>query len=290
MCGASSRLYLKLGARLIEPTESNHSRTKVDSGMGNGRWTQSKHAYFSQILAFQTSLSRQIADKERHWKTGYAYIELNAGSGFKVGEPNYRGTPLRAVEVVRTHFPDARFMICENDPGRYTLLTAALRAEVAERGERMDGISVRCEDFECVVPNWLSAIPRPTLGMILHDPNGAPEFEALRRMSKQPAAFRMEFVLHVNATAIKWNRRLGHAVGGLIEGLRQIEKEYWIVREPVGPWQLSLVIGTNWFPEWKREGYHSIESREGMEILTRLHFTKAELQDQRQMRLWAADD
>jgi hypothetical protein len=70
--------------------------------------------------------------------------------------------------------------------------------------------------------------------------------------------------------------------------IKSIDKKCWIVRKPETQWQWTFLIGSNWvkFPEWKKERFYNLESKEGKEIMERVMYTEEEQFELRQPRMF----
>lgn len=126
---------------------------------------------------------------------------------------------------------------------------------------------------EVVLP-WVARWVPPTraLGLLLHDPNGAPDFPLLERLVREPQRSRFDVAVYVQATSIKRvlnrdARRYNIADWRpLDEALARI-KPHWIVREPVGSNQYALCIGSNGeLPAWARQHFWPSRSERGRAI------------------------
>jgi hypothetical protein len=137
---------------------------------------------------------------------------------------------------------------------------------------------------EVLLPWVRKAVPHNGgAGLLIHDPNGAPNFDVLERLVKDTQLKRFDVAVYVQATALK--RVLNLPPGSfntagwlpLEQALRRV-KSHWVVRTPSGSNQYALCIGTNGAirAEWSRMRFWATDSSRGRDILEKLTFTQAE--------------
>jgi hypothetical protein len=66
----------------------------------------------------------------------------------------------------------------------------------------------------------------------------------------------------------------------LLDDLSGIDKKYRLIRKPIGEWQWSMVMMTNWekVPEFRELGFRRLDSQEGRDIFERVNYSKRERQ------------
>lgn len=242
----------------------------TDTGIGYSSNTPKKQEQLERWLRLHMQIAMSAMNRARAWKNPpdpyYYLFDINAGSGIHDGGD---GSPIIALRTAAQVGIMVRMVFIEKDPDNYDDLRAAI-------GERPN-VRLHWGDHEELLPQYF--VPGlPCFGLLYTDPTGSvPPFGLLRSMSVYERFQRLDFMAYLSATNLKRVRR---SMGGLclIDHLQSINKKYWIIREPEDKHQWTFILGTNWkeFPDWKREGFHRIESRIGRAILDYLSYTSEE--------------
>ena len=107
-------------------------------------------------------------------------------------------------------------------------------------------------------------------GLLYHDPNGCINEKMLSNFFRKNETKHLDCLINCSATAIKRNYFSNKS---LLIRLKEINKERWLIRKPIGRWQWTFIIGTNWnaFPDLKKLGFYYLDSEEGQLIFSRLN-------------------
>lgn len=225
----------------------------------------------------------------------YVYVDTNAGSG--MDSEGEKGSPLIFLdEAVRAQIPFRTFFF-EYDAARF--------AELEERVQEWnDGPTSRAAQgwTQCVPGDHMKTLLPALLGaeyaclsdqrlygLVYADPNGHVDLpvDPLTELFTHPQFAFLDVLLRVPANSYKR--------GGLHrrEGARQystdlvkIGKKVVIVQEPLGQWQWTFAILTNWdsFPSFQGMGFRRLDSPAGQRIMERLCMTKEELEELEELR------
>lgn len=127
------------------------------------------------------------------------------------------------------------------------------------------------------IPDIIDNIDRPekAMGMILSDPNGAGiPLDPLARLSNKCP--KLDLVLNWNSTQFKRNRgAFGDDRPTMRDALDMLNKKHWLIRQPMGRWQWTLLIGRNErIGEHPALGFYHLESPKGQDIFRRCNFAK----------------
>jgi len=255
------------------------------NGYGSSEQTREKLECFDKLITMHLRIGDALC---KPGKDRYLYVDMNAGPGV-VPDMGIYGSPLLFLNAVPPTLSYDAFFI-ENHPGRAQSLTQAVAAYGDD--ERFDPhVSICRGDHLAIAPRIVATQRGTPVGMVYHDPNGEPSFDTLIAMSHLPQAHRLDFVIYFGATSIKRangmrqvkaladpNMYIESRVTPLVESLSRIAKRHWIVQQPLGKWNWTYVIGTNWadFPTWRKAGFHAVNTEQGQEILDRLTSTKEE--------------
>lgn len=227
----------------------------------------------------------------------YTVIDLNAGPGhylLRDGEPA-DGTPLLVTRRLAKSGLAWRAAFVEKDAAAAAHLRHWLAIETELLSVPKATVDVLEGDSESVVLPWASSSVPPSsgLGLLIHDPNGAPDMKLLETQTKSGQFRRFDVAVYVQATSLK--RVLNqptdrfNTIGWLPldEALRRV-KPMWVVRTPSGSNQYALCIGSNGSlgADWTRMGFWTTDSPRGQQILERLTFTVRERHDRLQPPLF----
>lgn len=248
------------------------------NGVGQSESTPIKNDHFRGMLRIQIAAAAAVMRQSPKWcnPDWYQYFDLYSGPGrTDYGE----GSPLIFLQEVqefdipfRAHFFDENPQFIEqlrNEIPRHVLPMCRFHA-----GDNL----LTCRPYLKAMNTWRGKKPR-RMGLIYADPNGEPEWKILQYMSRVLYFERTDILINFGANAIKKKRGARQIDHQLTEMLSRIDKKAWSIREPVGTWQWTMLLGMNWnrSVEWKRIGFYDIKSSAGREILRRLNYSKDEL-------------
>ncbi len=262
---------------------------------GQGDHTPEKQYGLEKLLGQWMAIIDQIKRKEAAgiYKPSLSeiirrpaiYIDMNAGCGYNY-EVNCIGSPLMFASL-RSGFGfdiDAYFL--ESDPASVHSLRSAL-----------PGADGKFEIVHCDSNEGIFDIIQQkdkSYGLIYHDPNGVPSFDALGKLSQLTKCHFVDFLIRLSGTNYKRVRRGLNEYGKknnipeliskyptLEEQPRMIKKKEWLIRNIIDPdpQQWTFLFGTNWtnYPAWEKHGFYKISSPTGSSILRRVNYTIDEL-------------
>jgi three-Cys-motif partner protein len=237
-------------------------------------------------LSFAFRVGLAVVQKHRY---PYFHFDLHAGSGYNI-EADCIGSPLAFLSEVRRANCENYFAgFCDKDKSQVKTLLS--RPELDHE---------RCRIFHGDNAEFVRMIPAIithnndrifyATGSVLSDPNGADvpidELSWLARTCP-----RIDTILHWNSTIIK---RLRNGIKptqiSLKDAIRQIGKTHWLIREPAGIHQFTMLIGRSYrFNDWPAMGFYHLDSAKGQDILQRCDSSKRgieRLQSQAQRALF----
>lgn len=262
-------------------SESKRVCMPLNGSVGQSDYTSTKQQHFAMVVQTHLRVAKGIFQKNKsknyqNWiQPQYLYVDFYAGSG--VNHDNVLGSPVifmnQARKVGVSNIP---IFIEENE---YT--AQQLNIELRKRG---------ATNFEVVTGNnqdhIRAMINNPPaskqIGLAYLDPNGIPDFSLIKELSEVKQYEKFDFLINCPATAIKRAKgvKTCKQEKNLIEELVSINKSYWIIREPIGRWQWTFLIGTNWnaFPNFKNLGFWPLSSPQGRRIAMNLSYSSSEIQ------------
>lgn len=237
-------------------------------------------------LAFRIGLAVVEKMARKVPNARYFHFDLHAGGGYN-HEADCIGSPLtflKETEVAGTARYFAAF--CDHDADQVRSLlnrpevaddarTFVLHGDNSQLLAMVPSIIRECHDR----PEW-------AIGSILSDPNGADvPLEAIVETLKE--CKRLDIIFHWNSTITK---RLHNGIKPTQVLLRDVvdivPKDYWLIREPAGIHQFTLLIGRNWrFDDSRGMGFYHLESEQGQAILDRCSLSAAQLRSRNQDEL-----
>ncbi len=259
-------------------------------GVGTGPFTLDKLACFDGWLNMLATMSAGALKKFSTWPRQYTVIDLNAGPG-RYLLPNDRavdGTPLLILRrLAASQFGSWRAAFVEQSEPIASELRGWLDQEASKLGVDRGRYAVLHGDHSKVVMPWVeNSVPaKYGLGLLLHDPNGAPDFRLLEALAHEPRLIRFDVAVYLQATPLKRVRNLPPTRYDTTDWRRLDEamvkvKRHWTVREPTGSNQYALCIGSNNpLPgTWTKRGFWPADSDRGRVILEQLTLTTRERQ------------
>jgi len=248
-------------------------------GAGSSEHTELKQNHFAKFLDMHMAICKGQM-RRRDVQSPYVFFDLNAGPGITDG---IEGSPLlfirRALgyefQCLSYHF-DRRADHCQALEMR--------RIKIAGSQSPHDFNIVQGDHnhtVDCVLSNYRFS-DRKFCGLIYADPNGEDlPVEVINKILSVPCFGRLEVLINTNATAIKRvkNRFPNVPHLSLRARITAIKKSVVILREPVGQWQFSIILLTNWggFPVMKQQSFHRLNTEIGEQIMQTLDLTAKEL-------------
>jgi len=249
-------------------TETNGRIKKVQGQSGDA--TEIKQ----RGLSFAFRVGMAVAKK--YPGDGYFHFNLHAGSGYNT-EADCIGSPLAFLSEARRVGCTSYFAgFCDRD-----------RAQIETLLKRPELDHDRCRLFHGDNAELLQMVPdiirlygkkRYALGSVLSDPNGAAvPIDELAWLARECP--RIDIILHWNSTIVK-RLRGGIKPGqmSLTDTIKHINKLYWLIREPAGIHQFTMLIGQNFRSnDWPSFGFYHLDTPKGQEILQRCSLPKHEI-------------
>lgn len=247
----------------------------VERGMGFSLATPEKHKHTNALFKFHLGLIRRVKQRERGFDSPVVYIDLTAGPGL------FRGVntaPVQFFKHAKALDINAKGLLYEKNEDAFL--------ELREQTRMFSQVTILNCDFEDHVEwqlsRWISQ-RAPCLGILYYDPTKYADIDrhmaTIRRLLQRPALKRVDFLMHVNANAVK--KMCGcDLTCRLHEHLRKLPKKQWIIRRLVAgdAWQFTFAFGSNWvdYPSWDRLGFVRLDSDEGKQIWNTVCLTKKE--------------
>lgn len=236
-------------------------------------------------LSFAYRIGLKVAAKFPQFR--YFNFDLNAGSGFN-DDAGCIGSPLTFLSEARVAGCERYFAgFCDRDEAAVRELLARLRDQRCCRVFHGDNA-----EFLDMVPDIIRLCgerERYAIGSVLSDPNGADvPIEGIAELAR--ICPRIDIIFHWNSTITK---RLRYGVKPeqitLEDVPHQVAKDHWLIREPSGPHQFTLLIGRNFRTgDWPSMGFHHLDSPRGQSILERCSVSTRERASRQQGGLFDA--
>ena len=243
-------------------------------------YTAIKQEHFRKIIKKHINICSAIFPKHPGRTDGkYWYFDLNAGVGFT---ETSLGSPLIFLKEVEQYKFPVRTALFELEKCWYNHLKTSI--DLYNHGVLSN--RVQCEIYngdnnQLFGEYYRSGQKDKRLGLIYNDPFGIPQFDLLAKISKLKCYSMNDILINCPSTAIKRARNspTTYTERSLVESLRPINRSFWLIREPYGPQQWTMLIGSNWpyFPEFSGLGFYKLQSSRGQELLNLFNYTKKEM-------------
>lgn len=216
--------------------------------------------------AFSINLS--IFNRKFGSRFPYFHFDLNSGSGIneKVG---CIGSPLafvRAAESVGCTRYFAGFCDIEQE-----FIGQLMAREEVQRNNRCFCFHGDNASLIDAIPDIIAAQDRPSraIGMVLSDPNGFEvPLDKLAWLSTQCPG--LDIVVHWNSRVRRLYRGKEWPFIDIDEAVKVLNKRHWLIREPRGAHQWTVLIGRNiQVGDHKQLGFWRLESPKGADIIDR---------------------
>jgi len=256
----------------------------IENGAGHSEYTVTKQRDFEHVLDTILGVARSPRCMGQAWAhKEFVYIDLNAGPGVVGG---IEGSPLiftrRALDL---GIPFRAFFF-ESKSENVHRLSDALADLCESRGVSTDRLQIVPGDHNSTVP-WfvethLASLPRDWVyGLAYGDGNGRDDspFGPLATIAQRFP--RIDHLVNVNTAIYKRVRGAHPDARFLLDDLAGIDKKHRLIRKPIGEWQWSMVLMSNWgrVPEFRELGFRRLDSEEGRDIFERVNYSKRERDD-----------
>lgn len=226
-------------------------------------------------LAFKDNLwiFRRV---NKYKKFKYFHFDLNCGSGWN-DDVGCIGSPIAFLDSANEVSVESFYAaFCDNDIKAISLLNSEVKVAMDERCHCF------AEDNESFISKIRNIIiengenPDKVIGMALSDPNGTRvPIDALAELSIEVP--RLDIAIHWNSAAFKRVRGAFGVDRPTLElALTKIKKDYWFIRQPIGQWQWTMLIGRNCNVSSKPEGFYDLNSTSGQSIFAKCNYTNDE--------------
>lgn len=237
--------------------------------------TEAKQRGLSAAFAINLNIFQKKYSGKPYAK--YMHFDLNCGCGVNA-EVGCIGSPIAfmnqanaiGIERLSAHFVDSN-----GDAIRMLMEENAIKTDKRAFTHHGDN-----EPFCSAIPYIVDAMGERkeyAIGSVLSDPNGTKvPFKELAALAEQCP--RLDIMINVSATSFKRNFQYSNV--RLDDQIASIDKKFWLVREPIGPWQWTIFIGRNTFiGEHKALGFYDMDSPKGRSIVERLTYTAKEISE-----------
>lgn len=232
-------------------------------------------------LTFQDNLwiFQRLFKKFSRSKYKYFHFDLNCGSGVNE-EVGCIGSPIAFIDSASKVGVESFYAaFCDNDVKAITVLSNNVKVAMDERCHCFteDNSTFVSKIRNIIIENGEN--PDKVIGMVLSDPNGTSvPIDALVELSI--AVPRLDIAIHWNSVAFKRVRGAFGVDRPTLElALSQIKKSHWFIREPIGKWQWTMLIGRNCGVSAKPEGFYDLNSSAGQSIFAKCNYTVNEFKE-----------
>jgi hypothetical protein len=226
-------------------------------------------AFAINLKIFKSKIADRFGDRFPYW-----HFDLNCGCGINE-HIGCIGSPLafmKAVESIGLRRYFAGF--CDINEG---YLQTLMEHEPVQQNSQCFAFHGRNAALVEAIPDIIANVEQPNraVGMVLSDPNGfevpLDELAALSRTCPG-----IDIAIHWNTRIRRLFRGQGWVFVDIDEAIAMLNKRHWLIREPRGAHQWTVLIGRNIATgDHKMLGYYHLDSEKGRYIMQRC---KARLQ------------
>jgi hypothetical protein len=260
--------------------------------------TERKEADFRGLLRMHINICKGIMSAG--WAAPYLYVDLHAGPGLLEHKGRrFDGSPMIAKDLLTRAGIPTETVHFEQDPDVAARLRDAMSNPCALFDPGLLTTQIRDQPFQSGFPEWLSESGHQAnrYGLVYSDPiRDEIPYATLNQAAEMLP--RVDLLAYVSATQYKRRRgqdlqRNGSSERPLLgDHIRAVNKRIALIREPLGAWQWTFVLWTNWtqMPEWERRGFWRLNSDKGRHVLDRLNLTDAQHREKANTPLPIPDD
>lgn len=202
----------------------------------------------------------------------YFHFDLNCGSGVNESV-GCIGSPLAFLNAAKELQCESYYAgFCDIESSH---LSSLLKNKEISSNERCFCFHGDNKSLIESIPNIVMAKEKPShaMGMILSDPNGSKiPLDALSWISNECP--KIDFCLNWNSTQFKRDRgAFGEERPELQDAINMLNKKHWLIREPMGRWQWTLLIGRNIkIGDHHALGFYNLDSKKGQMIFDKCNY------------------
>jgi hypothetical protein len=263
---------------------------------GCSGYTREKWKRFEYLLRVHAEVCRLVMTKHRWADSAYSYFDFFAGPGLydegdHSGLAGEYGSPVRAFRVLEHIFGRSGEAANGEPLGVRAFLHDPLVCgrlqSCLDRLGIWGGIvgDLRCDEAVADLigrwPEMTGCSPWKPLGLAFFDPNGQPPWASIEAFVAEKTFDRIDLLINVNSTVVK--RVLKSPIHA--ETLTPTQHLVDLGKDDVYLWepalgdihQFALAYCTNGpFPEFRKLGFHFINSDKGRRIADRIDRTREE--------------
>lgn len=231
--------------------------------------------------AFEKNLRVFKHSRARYYT--YFHFDLNSGSGYNE-ECGCIGSPIAFINATQSKsvcVDNIHAVFCDNDIKCYQTLQ---QHELVKDDTRFECVDIDNADFIYSIPDRIKTINpsynlSKVIGSVLSDPNGSDvPIGALAWLAK--VCPRIDILIHWNSNQFKRNKgAFGNDRPTLETALSTICKDQWLIRDFVGKYYWTILVGRNYLIKGEMEGFYDLKSPSGQSIYTRCNYTKKEISE-----------
>lgn len=147
--------------------------------------------------------------------------------------------------------------------------------------------SVLCGDSSELILDYAESSYPIRYGYVYVDPNVPSIPKTLTRFYRFWCNQKIDLIINIAATSLK---RQGLRLDQEMRPIMACKKK-WLIREPYGSHQWTMLVGTNWVKvkDWSAKGFHLLDSEAGRSVFQRVSKTREELEAEERGQLEIRD-
>ena len=254
------------------------------TGIGRSEHSVLKQKHFAGVVEYLSRVAKRAMEKWEGVDPYYWIFDMNSARPFyPLQEDDDCGIHLPSSSVIGPKVAarnghQVRAVLMEIDEGNVRELYNYYwpRRCSADFFEGRVHVDIHCGDSSELLSNYGRGTHASRFGYVYVDPNVPSIPKTLTEFYAHTCNQKIDLIINIAATSLK---RQGLS---LEQEIRQVMayKRKWLIREPYGRHQWTMLIGTNWVKvnDWSAKGFHLLDTEAGRAIFDRVSKTKQELE------------
>jgi len=261
--------------------------------------TEAKERDFHGVFWTHVTMCKGIVPRSS--RLPYLYVDLYAGRGnLEFGGRQFVGSPLIARDILAGTGMPYLAVHYERDAGEAALLAEALWVPTSLLDTvTAENAPIFVEPCQTGFLGWLdkNGHQPDRYGLVYADPirDEIPHdlLNAAARLMPN-----VDLLSYVSANQYKRRRGADERLNGanatrpfLLDHIKAVKKRVVLIREPLGKWEFTFVLWTNWdgYPVWEKRGFYRLDCPRGQAVLDRLNLSKRKRHARDNTPLWSDD-
>lgn len=252
-----------------------------ETGIGRSEHSVLKQKHFAGVVEYLSRVAKRAMEKWEGVDPCYWIFDMNSARPFyPLQEDDDCGIHLPSSSVIGPKIAARNghqvvAVLMDIDKMNVCELIHYYTAQAEDEDVYMEAY-IKCGDSSKLILDHARSTYASRFGYVYVDPNVPSIPKTLTEFYAHTCNQKIDLIINIAATSLK---RQGLS---LEQEIRQVMayKRKWLIREPYGRHQWTMLIGTNWVKvnDWSAKGFHLLDTEAGRAIFDRVSKTKQELE------------